>query len=354
MMIQNLKVLNWIKLIIVCAGILLALFIFYLAQDLLTPFLIAFILVYILNPLTDKLEGKGIKRSIAVSIIFISIFLIFFVVLLFSYDSIFDEVNTLKGKVPSYFNNIKLSLEKSATSLEQNLTFLPKGSLKKIINEKSSEVPQIIEKSIPSLIMQSFRIITGILIILFTTFFLLKDGRAFRKNIIKIIPNKYFETFLCLLYEINKQIGNYIRGQLTDCIIVGILSVIGLYLIGLKYAIIVGTISGITNIVPYLGPVMGMIPGIFIAVIEHQSLVMAIQVVVVLIIVQLIDNALVSPLVVGKSVNLHPLAVILSVAIGGALIGFWGMLLAVPIFCTLKVTFETLYRGIIKYGSWET
>lgn len=352
-MIQNLKVLNWIKLITIYAAILLFLFIFYLAQNLLTPFLIAFIFVYILNPLVDKLEGSGIRRSIAVSVIFISIFFIFFVVVFFSYDSIFDEVNTLKDKIPLYFNKIKSSLEESATSLEKNLTFLPKGNFKKLIDEKSSEIPQIIEKSIPPLIVKTFGIITGILIILFTTFFLLKDGRSFRKNIIKIIPNKYFETFLCLLYEINKQIGNYIRGQITDCIIVGILSVIGLYLIGLKYAIIIGIISGITNIVPYLGPVMGMIPGIFIGIIEHHSILMAINVVVVLIIVQLIDNVLVSPLVVGKSVDLHPLAVVISVVIGGALMGFWGMLLAVPLFCALKVTFEILHRGIIEYGSWE-
>jgi predicted PurR-regulated permease PerM len=352
-MIQNLKVLNWVKLIVIYLIILFALFIFYLAQDLLTPFLIASILVYLLNPLVDKLEGSGIRRGVAVSLIFIGIIFVLFIIIVIFYDSIINEINTFKDKVPLYFNKIKSSLEESATILEKNISFLPKGNLKKLINEKSSELPQIIEKSIPSLITKFIEVITGTLIVLFTTFFMLKDGRTFRKEIIKLVPNKYFETFLCLLYEINKQIGNYIRGQIIDCVIVGILSIIGLSLIGLKYAIIIGIVSGITNIIPYLGPIMGMIPGIFICIIEHHSMLMAINVVVVLIIVQLIDNVVISPLAVGKSVDLHPLAVIISVTVGGALMGVWGMLLAVPLFCALKVTFEILYRGIIEYGSWE-
>jgi predicted PurR-regulated permease PerM len=191
------------------------------------------------------------------------------------------------------------------------------------------------------------------MIILFATFFLLKDGRTFKKDIIKIVPNKYFETVLCLLYETNKQVGNYVRGQIIDCAIVAILSIIGLSLIGLKYAIIIGIVCGITNIIPYLGPILGMIPGIFVSLIEHHDPIMAVKVAVVLIAVQLVDNAVVSPIAVGKSVDLHPIAVIASVTVGGALLGIWGMLFAVPIYCALKVTFEVLYKGIIEYGSWE-
>lgn len=350
---QNLKLWNWTKLITIYFIILFILFVFYLAQDLLTPFLIAFILVYILNPVADKLEGKGLRRSFVVPAIFIGFFLFLALIVLFSYDSIINEINTLKTQIPEYFNKIKSSLEENAIVLEKNVPMLPKGYLQKAINEKASAIPLLIGERIPALISASIGLITSILVILFTTFFILKDGRTFRKNIIKIVPNKYFETFLVLLNEINIKVGSYIRGQLIDCAIVATLSIAGLSLIGLKYAIIIGLISGITNIIPYLGPVMGMIPGIFIAIIDHHSTVMALWVVVVLICVQLIDNAIVSPLAVGKSVDLHPLAVIISVTVGGAILGIWGMLLAVPIFCALKVTFEILYKGIIEYGSWE-
>lgn len=350
---QNIKLLNWIKLISVYAIILLALFIFYLTQDILTPLLIAFILVYILNPIADLLEGKGIRRSAAVTMIFLGFALIIIFIFFIFHESIFNELNTLKTQIPEYFNKIKASLEENATNLEDNIPFLQKGYLKKTINEKANAIPLIIGQNIPYLMGRFVQVITTILIVLFTTFFILKDGRTFRKNIIKIVPNKYFETVLCLLYEINKQVGKYVRGQIIDCFLVAVFSIIGLSLLGLKYAIIIGLIAGITNIIPYLGPVMGMVPGIFIALIDHHSAMMAAGVVGVLIGVQLIDNAFVSPLAIGKSVNLHPLVVIISVTTGGALMGVWGMLFAVPIFCALKVAFEVLYRGIIEYGSWE-
>lgn len=350
---QNLKVWTWVKLISVYSIIIIALFIFYLAQDMLTPFLVAFILVYILNPVADLLEGKGLRRSVVVPMIFIGFIILLGIIIYFSYDSILNEIDTLKTQVPEYLSKIKKSLEENAVLLEKNIPMLPKGDLQKTINEKANSIPKMIGEKIPSLIVLSLGFITSTLIVLFTTFFILKDGRSFRKQIIKIVPNKYFETALVLLNQINIQVGNYIRGQLIDCAIVAMLSIIGLTMIGLKYAIIIGLVSGITNIIPYLGPVMGMIPGIFIALIDHHSAIMAVWVVVVLMCVQLIDNTLVSPLAVGKSVNLHPLVVIISVTVGGALMGIWGMLLAVPIFCALKVTFEVLYKGIIEYGSWE-
>lgn len=350
---QNLRFWNWIKLLSIYFIILLALFIFYLAQDLLTPFLIAFILIYILNPVADKLEGTGLRRSFVIPMIFIGFFLVLALIVIFSYDSIIYEIDTLKTKIPEYLNKIRTSFEENAILIENNIPMLPKGYLQKAINEKAGGIPRMIGEQIPVLIKASLGLITSVLVILFTTFFILKDGRSFRKNIIKIVPNKYFETVLVLLNEINLKVGGYVRGQMIDCAIVAMLSIIGLSMIGLKYAIIIGLISGITNIVPYLGPVMGMVPGIFIAIIDHHSPIMAVWVVIVLICVQMIDNILVSPLAVGKSVNLHPLAVIISVTVGGAIMGIWGMLLAVPIFCALKVTFEVLYKGIIEYGSWE-
>ena len=350
---QNLKVWNWAKLIGIYAVILLALYIFYLAQDIMTPFLVAFILVYMLNPVVDKVESIGIQRGYALLIIFLGFALTAGLVILFSFGALKEEFALLSKQVPEYFSKIKVSLIDNAAGLEEKLPYLKKGFLQNMVNEKLGDLPSMIGPKIPGLLLSAVGMVTSTLIVLFLTFFILKDGREFRKNVIKVVPNKYFETVLCLLHEINVSVGSYVRGQIIDCTIVAILSVIGLYLIGLKYAIIIGIICGIMNIIPYLGPIIGMIPGIFVALVEHQSGGMAASVVAVMMGVQLIDNVLVSPLAVGQSVDLHPIAVIMSVTIGGAILGVWGMLLAVPIFCALKVTFQILYKGIIEYGSWE-
>jgi predicted PurR-regulated permease PerM len=350
----NIKVFNWLKLLGIYGVILLMLFIFYLAQDMLTPFLVAFLLVYLLNPVADRLEGLGLRRGIVVPTIFLGFILVVGLVLFLGRHAIINEVNDLQVQVPAYINKLRSSLEESAVTLEQKVPFLPKGYLKKAVNDKAAAVPQMVADKIPSLLLSAIGLLTSTIIVLFVTFFLLKDGREFRKRMIKVVPNKYFETVLCLLYEINLSIGNYIRGQIIDCTIVGILSIIGLSLIGLKYAIIIGVMSGAFNLIPYLGPVLSMVPAVLISIIEHQDLIMAVKAIAVLMSVQLIDNAIISPLAVGKSVDIHPIAVIISVTVGGALMGVWGMLLAVPAFCALKVTFEILYKGIIEYGSWET
>ncbi|MFH1074193.1 MAG: AI-2E family transporter [Candidatus Firestonebacteria bacterium] len=350
---QNLKVWNWAKLFGIYFAILVALVIFYLAQDLLTPFLVAFILVYALNPLADKIESWGIKRAWAVAMIFIGFIVIAGLTACLGFESIKAEIILFKTQIPAYIERIKSSLTEIAAMLEAKIPNIKKGMLQEMITHKIGDLPTMLGEKMPYILKTLLGLITSTLIVLFLTFFILKDGREFRKNIIRIAPNKYFETVLCLLFEINKSVGNYIRGQLIDCTIVALLSVIGLSLIGLKYALIIGIICGITNIVPYLGPIMGMLPGIFIALVEHKSGTMAGSVVAVMMGVQLIDNVAVSPIAVGQSVNLHPIAVILSVTIGGALMGLWGMLLAVPIYCALKVTFQILYKGIIEYGSWE-
>jgi predicted PurR-regulated permease PerM len=344
---------NWAKLLGIYAVILFLLFIFVIAQDFLTPFLIAFILVYLLTPVVDRIEGMGIKRVYVVAMIFLGSILALALIGFLGRGYLLSEFNTLKDQVPGYFGKMKAGFSDGAAMLEKQFSFIPQGYLTNIVDEKIKELPKLAGEQVPKLPGMIISMLTNTLIVLFTTFFFLKDGREMRKSMIRIIPNKYFETFLCLLDEINQAVGAYIRGQILDCSIVAVLSVIGLYAIGLKYALIIGILSGAFNIIPYLGPIMGMVPGIAIAIIDHHNAFMAVEVVAVLAFVQLIDNSVVSPLAVGKSVDLHPLAVIVSVSVGGALLGVWGMLLAVPIFCALKVTFEILHRGIVEYGNWE-
>ena len=352
---NNTTLYNWLKLCGIYLVIFIFLAIFILAQDMLTPFLIAFILVYMLTPLTDKLESFGFKRGAAVTVLFLG-FIIISALLIFIFRGlIFSEIDMFKTQVPIYLTKIKTSLLENASTLEKKFPMLPKGYLAKTINDKADGIPQMLAEQVPSLVGMFIAGLTNAIVILFTVFFILKDGREIRKSIIRIVPNKYFETFLSLLHEINMQVGYYVRGQIIDCAIVAVLAIIGLNIIGLKYAFIIGLIVGVTNIIPYLGPVIGMIPAIGIAFIEHPDpVIMSVYVIITLLIVQLIDNSVVSPLAVGKSVDLHPLIVIISVILGGALMGVWGMLLAVPVFCALKVTFETLYKGIIEYGSWES
>ena len=350
---DKLRFYNWLRLLGIFLSILFLMYLAYLMREVLLPFFVAGLIVYILNPVADYFEGQGVRRSAVVAVLFFVFIAAITIGGYFSWHFLMGEVDYLRDNLPKYLLSIKGSLMQTAGLLEKQLNFLPKGFFAGIIEEKFKQNSAGMLSAAPGLIVSAVSLIMSSIIVLFTVFFLLKDGKLMRKNLIKSVPNRYFEITLSILDEVNTAVGNYIRGQITDCIIIGGLSTIGLALIGFKYAILVGAIVGLMNMIPYLGPLTGMLVGFMMALIDGNSLPMGLKVLLVLSIVKLIDDALVNPMVVGSSVELHPLVVILCITVGEALLGVVGMLIAVPVFCALKATFEVLYKGLITYGIWE-
>lgn len=197
------------------------------------------------------------------------------------------------------------------------------------------------------------------IMILIFTIILLYEYHRFKKALVRFIPNKYFEVGLRTIYNIEKQISSYLRGQFLAAFSVSILSIIGLFLLNLGGAkltlvIFIGTIAGLANLIPLIGPFVGMIPAIVIAVmnnlgselaLNHQlfgfipipSPFFTLDIVLMFVIVQQIDNNLITPMLVGESVGLHPIMVMIALLIGGTLMGPMGMLLAVPAAGIIKV-----------------
>jgi predicted PurR-regulated permease PerM len=173
-----------------------------------------------------------------------------------------------------------------------------------------------------------------------------------KKVLITYVPNKYFETFLTLFHEIGHQISGYIRGQLMDSLIIGGLAIVVLYCFGINYAILIGAVVGIVNIVPYIGPFLGLTFGALLALMDTGSMINVIQVIGIIALVKVLDDTLISPLIVSRSVHVHPLMVMILISFGGTIHGILGMLLAVPLYCTMRVSFQILYKGFVEYGNW--
>jgi predicted PurR-regulated permease PerM len=170
-----------------------------------------------------------------------------------------------------------------------------------------------------------------------------------KKAFIHLIPNRYFEMSLNVLHKIDQQLGWYLRGQFTEAFVVGVLSVLALWLLDIQYFIIIGIFAGLANMVPYVGPVAGAVPAIVVTIINGNEPIKVIYIVVAFAIVQLLDNVLLQPMVLSKSVHLHPLIIVFAVLIGGQFFGLLGMLLAVPAAGIIKVTSSELYQGIRKF-----
>ena len=207
-------------------------------------------------------------------------------------------------------------------------------------------------KETPGLIGQVLSGLTFFIIVPFVLFFFLGQGRTIKRAIIELVPNRYFELVLNLLYSIDRQLGGYVRGMVLSVMIVSLLSSIGLYFIGLEHFLLIGVLAGLANVIPYLGPAIGIVAGIIATVLQYSTLSfgVVIPVIIVFAIVQLVDNVFIAPMVVGRSVNLHPLLVIFAVLVGSELFGAVGMLLAVPTTAVLKVSVRTIYEGWRGYS----
>jgi putative permease len=160
-----------------------------------------------------------------------------------------------------------------------------------------------------------------------------------------------FELALNLKHQINEQLGGFIRARLFEAGIVGFVVWLGLAAVGFPYAILLAIFAGLTNLIPYIGPIIGAIPAILIGLVTGLSGWVLLAVAGVYAAAQLIDNFLVIPLVVARIVNLHPVAVVIVIIVGAQMAGILGMIISIPVACILKITAVALYEHLVEFNS---
>jgi predicted PurR-regulated permease PerM len=165
---------------------------------------------------------------------------------------------------------------------------------------------------------------------------MLKDGYKLAPNIKRLLPEKHREQTMELLSEMSRTISKYISGQMIECLFVGTFTAIGYLIIGIPYALLLGVIAGICNIIPYIGPYIGIAPALIVSF-SHGGWLSVVYNIVVVIVVQQIDGNLVYPNVIGKSLQIHPLTIIIILLAAGNIAGLMGMILAVPLYAVVKV-----------------
>jgi predicted PurR-regulated permease PerM len=187
------------------------------------------------------------------------------------------------------------------------------------------------------------------LVIPFVTYFALAQGDRAVKRLLERVPNKYFEMTLNVVDKIQKDLVGYLRGWILDSVIVGIINIVGYIIIGVNYPVLLGIIAGIANLIPYVGPFVGVIPAVLVGATQTGDLSMVTPILLLLLGVQTIDNIIVQPLCFSKTVDMHPLTVIVVLIVGNQLLGVLGMLLAIPVYTILKVTAVESYWGLKHY-----
>jgi len=335
------KILSVLALILGFAALLILI---PLLQSVFTILIIAFFLALILNPMVNFLENRGIARLLASVLVFAMILFVGGVGFKFLAPRIANEIKQLSSGVNE--QSPGEALQKLQENLGNKIPFLSNPMIQK---ELKTKINDLLKKTF-SLVVNVLSAVVSIVMLAFITFFLLKDGRRMKKTVVSWVPNRYFEMTLIILHKTGTQLGRYIRGQLLVASIVGSLSIFALYLLEIKYAFFIGAMAGLANMIPYFGPIVGAVPAIIMALIHNDgSLEIVAVVAVAFATIQLFENIFVSPFIVSKSVELHPMTVIIVILIGGQLVGIFGMLLAVPTASIIKVTAQELHWGLKNY-----
>ncbi|MGL5752888.1 MAG: AI-2E family transporter [Paraclostridium sp.] len=318
--------------------------------SLLTPFIIGFILAYVLNPIVSFIQKLfKIKRLFSLFITYGIILLLIGSFLFVTGPILLDNLIDLVNQLPIYVNQTQDFL----TNLSSDLKNIDPEVLKKIGNEIVVAIPEIsniLFGSIKQIFSTTFSItkfIIQFVLAFIICFYILLDKEnllLFIKNVCIIIFGKNLGCKIINLFStLNINIGKYFTGKILDSAIVGLISTIGLYFIGSRYALLFGILMGFTNMIPYFGPVIGMTPVVIINLFYNPSI--SLFSLIFLILVQQVEVIFIEPKIVGGQLGLSPLLTLLAVTIGGGFFGIPGMILSAPIMGVIKIYFTTFFEN---------
>ena len=313
----------------------------------LPPLLLAVIQYYVMNPVVDWFEKKfKVPRvaTILVLFLFVLIALIWIINILVPIAQ--NQINSLIKNWPHIWND---AVNATQNALRDPRLHEVKGSLQGMIDNTQKTLFKSGQSTINAAlgnISSAVSIITMIVMTLLTApfilFFMLKDGHQLRPYITKFAPEHWQPSFSQLLYDINYALASYIRGQITVAFWVGVMFVIGYIIIGLPYGLALAILAGFMNLIPYFGTPLALIPVFVIAIMTSGS--MLIKVLVVFLIEQAIETRILSPLVMGNKMEMHPVTTILLLIGASSVWGLWGVIFGIPIYAILKIIVSRVYN----------
>ncbi len=302
------------------------------------------LLAFILRPLVTFLEYRtGLRRSLSVMVVFIFSGGALVLLALNIVPFLVERAHGLYSSLSTFPFDQKL--KESAVSLSEELPFINAGDISQKVHGMIAAGTGMLGSVLEGLA----GFVVNLIIVPFITYFILAEGDRGFKELIERVPNKYFEMTLNVLHRMGKNLVGYMRGWILDSLIVGILSMVGYLIIGVNYPFLIGTIAGIANLVPYLGPIGGAIPAFLVSLVQFGDFRMALPIIIVTGVIQLIDNIIIQPIAFSKTVDMHPVTVIFVLIVGNTLMGIAGMLLAIPLATILKATAVETYWGLKHY-----
>jgi predicted PurR-regulated permease PerM len=352
--VRRVGIFSW-SMIGVMLLIVAAFFVLVEFRVVLAPLLLAVVIVYILNPLVSWLADRGVPRVFGAIFGFLVFFSALGILAVLIFPDIKAQAEGFIETFPSLYDDTTTDVEGLLASAGfENVAIINYNELVEYINdpENRNTLMSILFDQLGTVTSGIFEFILIFLVGPAVAFYFLIDLPSVQERLVGIFPAKDRAEASYVGRQLNTALGGFLRGQLVVAVIVGIMLSLGYWIIGLEFWLLIGLVGGLLNIVPLLGPWVGGFLGVLVAI-TTADVPTAIWAVVIAVIVQQIDNNFVSPSVLKATVRLHPAVTLLSLVLGGALAGVWGVIIAVPLVASIKILLGHWWRTRLLGQTWE-
>jgi predicted PurR-regulated permease PerM len=350
---------NWFIFAMMIVGAWLV----YLLAPVITPFAISAVLAYLGDPLVDRLEKVSVKkwqvgRTLAVTVVFILILSALTIVLLIIIPLLIEQVQLLIKRLPQWVEwASQTGLPWIASRLGFDIQSFDQPRITQMLQDYWKEISSATFKVIDMVSKGGLAVValvTNLVLIPVVTFYLLRDWDSLVTNMRDLLPRSMEGPIGSVLSEVDDVLGAFFRGQLMVMTALGIIYAVGLSLVGVEFAVLIGLGAGLLSIVPYLGTAVGLVVATLAAIFQFQDIFHPLMVLSVFVAGQMAEGMYLTPKLVGDQIGLHPVTVIFAVLAGGQLFGFLGILLALPVAAALNVLVrhaQIKYRNSNLYSS---
>ncbi|AFM42344.1 putative permease [Desulfosporosinus acidiphilus SJ4] len=315
-------------------------------RTILGPFVLGFLLAYLLNPFVEGLERYGISRNKSIAIIFTGILFIIAMTIFLVLPTIYTELGKLASILPATLQTMSERIDEFREHFKES--GLP-NRVAIVIDQHLGQGEILLAEWLKKVIASLPSVLSSVTLYILSpmiTIYLLADWKKIGIRFFRLVPQRQRMGWRRLWQDISHTVRRFVKGNLLVAVIVGFLIGIGVKLVGMDYALLIGLLCGVFDLIPYFGPFIGAVPSVLLALIKSPG--MALKVVLVILVVQQIEGNLISPKLMGDSVGLHPLWIMFVLLAGGEVAGFWGLLFAVPLAAVIKVVIKHIYNKLVS------
>ncbi len=312
----------------------------YVLRSVLMPFVAGIVLGYLFDPLATRFEKCGMSRTWATVLVFSTVILIAVPAVVLLFGMVNEQLTLFVEAAPGYISAFIRRTEPILSGLQERFPSLEIANLKTVIKDNMTNGLQFGGRLLRGLISNGFALINLISLLLITpvvAFYMLRDWDTFVKKVDNLLPRKSKNIIREQFRQIDRALSGFIRGQLSVCVILGVYYSIGLKFIGLELGVLVGFLAGLISFIPYVGSISGLVISIIMALAQFNNYAKILEVIAVFVAGQFVEGNFLTPKLVGDNIGLHPVWMMFALLAGGVLLGFLGLMIAVPVAAIIGV-----------------